>query len=296
MSHQRAKFSGHQTFPLRYGWLEKGYAFVSSERSFNDESAIVALGVGKNMVSSIKYWCEVANIIDNDEATSFGTALLNEEQGWDPYLEDLASWWLLHWQIAANPQFRTSATALFSYLSKPEFSKHDMSEAVLKLAEDGKKAPSDNIIMRDVDCYVRSYCGVKRFEKKPKALDAFACPLQELNLVQPVYEGDMYRLGIGGKASLPAEIIGYTLCEYFHRHNRSVMTIQSLIYQPGSPGRVFALDENAVVEAVQELQEHSKWGGFFSFTEAAGVAQVQCSMPFEEAATLLQYYYYGGGN
>lgn len=296
MNKQRAKFSGHQTFPLRYGWLEKGYTFVSNKRSFNDESAIVDLGVGKNMVSSIKYWCEIANVIYDEETTSFGTALLNEDSGWDPYLEDLASWWLLHWQMVANPLFKTSATALFSHLGKPEFSKHNVSETVLKLAEEDKKAPSDNIIMRDVDCYVRSYCGVKRFEKKPKALDAFACPLQELNLVQPVYEGDMYRLGIGNKASLPAEIIGYAICEYYNRQKRNAMTIQSLLYQPDSPGRVFALDENAVVEAVHELQEHSKWGAFFSFTEAAGVAQVQCSMPFEEAATLLQYYYYGGGN
>jgi len=296
MSHQRVKFSGHQTFPLRYGWLEKGYEFVSNKHSLNDDSAIVVLGVGKNMVSSIKYWCEVANIIQGEETTSFGTALLNENNGYDPYLEDLATWWLLHWQIVANLQYMTSATVLFSYLSKPEFSKHDLSEAVLNLAEDGKKTPSDNIIMRDVECYLRSYCGVKRFDKKTNALDAFACPLQELNLVQPVYEGEMFRLAIGRKVSLPAEILGYTICEFYNRHKRSAMTIQSLLYQPGSPGRVFALDENAVVEAVQELQEHSKWGSYFSFTEAAGLAQVQCSMSFEEAPGLLEHYYNGGGN
>jgi len=57
MQYKKPKFSGHQTFAFRYGWLEKGYNFVKDNRKFNDDDAIVGLGVGKNMVESIKYWC-----------------------------------------------------------------------------------------------------------------------------------------------------------------------------------------------------------------------------------------------
>ena len=166
MNNQRVKFSGHQTFSLRYGWLEKGYEFTASRKSFSHESAIVDLGVGKNMVDSIKYWCDMTGIIKDDVITDFGKQLLDEKSGWDPFLEDQASWWLLHWKLITNPSYKTSGTALFSSLRKPEFSKQDVAEAALRFIDSGKKAPSDNIVMRDVDCFIRSYCGLKRFDKK----------------------------------------------------------------------------------------------------------------------------------
>ena len=48
------KFSGHQTFVFRYGWLEKGVRGVHAcPTLFAEDDALVRLGVGKNMVSSI---------------------------------------------------------------------------------------------------------------------------------------------------------------------------------------------------------------------------------------------------
>lgn len=292
MKKQRVKFSGHQTFSLRYGWLEKGYEFIAAGKSFSHASAIVDLGVGKNMVGSIKYWCDLAGIIEGNVVSRFGKKLLDEASGWDPYLEDLASWWLLHWKLITNPSYKTSGTALFSYLRKPEFSKQDVAEAALRLVDAGKKPPSDNVIMRDVDCFIRSYCRMKRFEKNKSGED-FDCPLLELNLIQAMSEGDFYRFSIGSKTSLPAEIIGYAICEYLGRENKNAMTIQGVLYKEGSPGQVFMLDENALIEAVQELQENSIWGNQFDFTESAGIAQVHCYIALDEADELLRSYYRG---
>lgn len=295
MNNQRVKFSGHQTFSLRYGWLEKGYEFTANGKSFSHKSAIVDLGVGKNMVDSIKYWCDLTEIIQGDVVTNFGRRLLDENSGWDPFLEDPASWWLLHWKLVTNCHYKTSATALFSHLRKPEFSKQDVAEAALRLVDVDKKAPSDSVIMRDVDCFIRSYCGVRRFEKKTPGDESFDCPFQELNLIQTMSSGDFYRFSIGAKTSLAAEIIGYALCKYFEWENKHAMTIQGVLYKEGSPGQVFMLDENALIEAVQELQENSMWSSQFDFTESAGVAQVLCNVDPEEADELLNSYY-GRGN
>ncbi len=291
---KKYRFSGHQTFVLRFGWLEKGFAFISAGKQFSDPNAIVDLGVGKNMVDSIRYWCELAGIVENGKVTPFGRKLLDEENGWDPFLEDNASWWLLHWRLVANPVFQTAGTVLFSALRKPEFSKHDVVEAVLRMIPPGKKAPAENIIMRDVDCYIRSYCGIRRFEKKKVKEESFDCPLQDLHLIQPMIDGGMFRFSIGRKASLPPEIIGYAICEYMGRRNKQSTTIQELLYKQCSPGQVFMLDENALVEAVQELQEDRRWGTMFNFTESAGIAQVHCSVVPEEADQLLNSYYHRG--
>ena len=49
-------FSGHDSFQCRHLWLKKGFDFVKSGKSFSDEDAVVILGVGKNMVNSIRFW------------------------------------------------------------------------------------------------------------------------------------------------------------------------------------------------------------------------------------------------
>ena len=141
MDKPKVKFSGHQTFPLRYGWLEKTYEFVLGGKSFFHESAIVDLGVGKNMVASIKYWAELAGIIENNDLTTFAKNLLDEKTGWDPYLEDLASWWLLHWRIITNPKFQTSGTALFSHIKTQEFSNSLVTKSVFRSTDPNNRAP-----------------------------------------------------------------------------------------------------------------------------------------------------------
>ena len=65
----RPQFSGHETFPLRYGWLKKAYDAVQESSQdikptiFSRPEAIADFGVGKNMVLSIKHWAIMTGII-----------------------------------------------------------------------------------------------------------------------------------------------------------------------------------------------------------------------------------------
>ncbi len=96
-------FARHETFHPRFGWLKKGFDRArNNSRIFLAEDAPVLLGVGKNMVRSIRYWCEAFKLLEDDQPTIFGEALLGD-QGWDAYLEDPASLWLLHWKLLETP-------------------------------------------------------------------------------------------------------------------------------------------------------------------------------------------------
>ncbi|MCC5851088.1 MAG: DUF4007 family protein [Verrucomicrobia bacterium] len=289
---RKLKFSGHQTFCCRYGWLEKGYSFVKRSKTFTDEDAIVDLGVGKNMVASIKYWCEMAQVIENNQTTTFGDKLLDEENGWDPFLEDLASWWLLHWKIITNPICLTAGSVMFTQIRKPEFSKADLLESSLRSFDPNKKTPSDSILMRDIDCYIRTYLSSQNDRLSKKHGEAFECPFQELNLIQRMSEGEIYRFSIGTKLSIPAQLIGYVIADYFGER-RNAMVLQKLLYAPFSPGQIYMLDENALIEALQTLMEHKEWGEAFGFTESAGIAQVYCELSSNDALKLLENYYQG---
>ena len=82
----RPSFSGHETFPLRYGWLKKAYDVIINEDHLNnktiftDEMAVSRFGVGKNMVSSIYHWCLMTGIIEEDVKTK------NLKEKWLKYI------------------------------------------------------------------------------------------------------------------------------------------------------------------------------------------------------------------
>jgi hypothetical protein len=289
---RKPKFSGHQTFVFRFGWLEKGYKFSMENRNFNDESAIIDLGVGKNMVGSIKYWCELTGIIKDNKITEFGNLLLDEQTGWDPYLEDNASLWLLHWKLMTSPDYWHSGSVLFSHLHKPEFSKSDVFEAIDRVFDsESTKRNSQNIILRDIDCYIRLYAGLRHNDSKNKE-DAFGSPFQELNMIQVMRDSELFRFNIGPKTTLPSEVIGYAIWEYMQNTGKVSIRINEALYHEYSPGQVFMLDENSLIEAVENLSSYSLWTPYFRFTESSGIALIYCSLP--DGNDLLQAYYKRG--
>ncbi len=91
-------FSGHESFPCRTLWLKKGYDFIKSNGNFNADDAVVTLGVGKNMVSAIRYWYKVFGF-NSEKFGWIADYLFDNNNGKDKYLEDLATLWLLHFLI-----------------------------------------------------------------------------------------------------------------------------------------------------------------------------------------------------
>ena len=68
-------FSGHESFACKSHWLKRGYDFVLAGHSFNNEDAVVHLGVGKNMVNSIKYWMRAFGLLKNIQ---FQTSIIDK--------------------------------------------------------------------------------------------------------------------------------------------------------------------------------------------------------------------------
>jgi hypothetical protein len=58
----KLRFSGHDTFIVRTFWPKKGYDFIKNGGNFNAEDAVIDLGVGKNMVSSINFWMKALGL------------------------------------------------------------------------------------------------------------------------------------------------------------------------------------------------------------------------------------------
>src|SRR3546814_6442917 len=86
-------FSGHESFAYRYGWLPKLYEAISDDPALfsSDERAILKLGLGRNMVKSIRFWGDAFGLTrqagGETRATEFADRLLDPEAGLDRYLE-----------------------------------------------------------------------------------------------------------------------------------------------------------------------------------------------------------------
>ena len=92
-------FSGHESFSCRMLWPIKGYDYINDGNSFNDPNSVIMLGVGKNMVASIRYWLKALGLTEHDKPSTLAKYLFDEAHGKDRYLESLGTLWLLHFLL-----------------------------------------------------------------------------------------------------------------------------------------------------------------------------------------------------
>jgi len=288
----RFGFSGHQTFPFRYGWLKKGVEQVQKNpRVFSQEDAVSVLGVGKNMVDSIRHWGLATGLLEEDHRSQFRPSYLGEKllQAWDPFLEDTGSLWLLHWRLVSNPARAALWNIAFSHFPRADFSKPELLDFVVALAQRLNLKANPRTIARDIDCLVRMYA-VPPEGGAMVVEDSFSCPLVELGLLQLVRGSDTYRFTIGPKRDLPDLVFAFTLFDYVtvHRGEQCTIPLQELMYGISSPGQAFKLDEGSVEDFLERVR--SLTGGSVEFDATAGLPQAYVRELLRPEDFLAAYY------
>lgn len=291
----RPLFSGHETFPLRYGWLKKAYDAVASEREdpnnkqiFLSDEAIARFGVGKNMVAAMRHWATCCGVIAEDaksgqlSPTAIGDFLFGAA-GVDPYLECAASLWHLHWLLCCGDSGRPLKTTwywVFNHFTNVNFKRDDLVDGLMRLGESrGWKRMSRTTVQRDVECFVRMY------ETRPSGVhgaveDNLESPLAELGLVRGI-KGH-FHLARGGKATLPDGVFVTALNDFWNRLGSTrTLSFEMVAHEPGSPGRVFLLDEPELADRLLGLEEATK--GIFRWSETAGLKQILRDHPLGKA-------------
>ena len=292
-------FSGHQTFPFRYTWLKKGVDAVRDKPTiFSSEDASVTLGVGKNMVSSIRHWGSVAGLIRTDTyergrllPTPLGKAIFDDKDGFDPYLDDPATLWLIHWQISTNINQATAWYWAFNILRENQFTSDTFKKELYEWTRQQKETMrpvSDNTLQRDVNCFIRTYCQSRHTAAIVE--ESFDCPLVELNLIVELPNGDGYEFQRGEKETLPIEVFAAMLIAFWDARfsDRDAMSFRELMYAPISPGRIFRLDEDTMTLYLERLEHLTD--GVLRYDETADLKQVYRSGNLNPMELLERYY------
>ena len=279
------QLSGHETFPLRYGWLKKAFDAVretedqENNRSvFSGPDAIARFGVGKNMVASMRHWANVAGVIEEPTgqkgvATTALGQLIFGEQGLDPYMEDPTTSWLIHWHLCGR-ETKTTWFWAFHYYPSISFERDTLTGGISKLAEDlGWARASVASIRRDVTCFVRTYVA-QATSSHALYEDGFDSPLIELGLIRPSGKRDEFRFVRGPKPSLGTGVFCYAVTDFWNRSfgNANTLSFEALNHEPGCPARAFLLEENDMVDMLTALEGASD--GIYTWSETAGLKQL----------------------
>lgn len=285
-------------------WLTKAYDYrhvvepeLEDRPSYSGVSPIVELGVGKNMVQAIRYWSKVFGLVDEEEQpTEFAHKLLNGG-GWDAYLEDVGSLWLLHAELVLQNK-ATLYSLVFNRLlqRRQEFTSEEVVDFIEEALPDNKLNRST--LKKDFSVFCRNYHA--NFEAKDIE-ESFNGLLTELELLGKERkvgyspEGkqqfqDVWVLQRSERTSLPPELVLYVILRTYSTDDKGALSVgfEQLWKGAFGPGNVFALSRIGLVEQLESLQE--LYPKEVRFSRQAGVEELQVTTDKTPVEYLDLYY------
>ena len=250
---------------------------------------MVDLGLGKNMVRSARFWAQASGMTT---AMAKGRGHTPTELGWlvlgdgglDPFLEDIRTLWLVHWNLSTDVQSPLLAwDFLLNRWQEPDL----VPSRLLKALQDEAARQGDNLspvtLGQHLDTFLHTYVPT-RGRKGEVQEDNLDCPLIELELIVKVGDRELdrsagrrepiYSFRREEKPEITPELFVYCLNDFWQkRHaNAATLTFREVAHGHGSPGQIFKLPEDDVRVRVEQLDRQTK--GVFSYAESANLQQL----------------------
>lgn len=251
------KIKGHQSFHIRRGWIYKGLSKVRENREiFYDKTKVLTdeFGIGSNMITALKYWLEALKLVNRKkigtktvyELTEIAKLILR----YDPYLEEIETWQLLHYNLATNEELATTWYWFFNEYKGNRFNKENLvNNLSIYIEEKYNKEVADRSIKDDITCLLNTY--LSKNIKTPE--DNIESPFAELGLISFVNKknGEV-NYAKSHKYNINMYLSYYILLKL--SEGKEHVDIKKLIESKNSIGSLFNLDSYEVLEIMDKLQ------------------------------------------
>lgn len=279
-------FSGHESFQCKSLWLKKGYDYLLDGNSFTDIDAVAKLGVGKNMVSAIRFWLRAFGLMEADQLQPIATYIFDSDRGRDPFAEDLNTLWLLHFLLVS-----TKVASIYNILfveyqrEKKEFSKQELQSFIKRkcVVPEQKNVYNENTVRKDIGVLLKNYIAPKDL----KAIEDFSSLLIALGLIidtgkQSTNSENLYTFKTNDPSEIASEIILYALI----RMKGTDRTVSFDVLQ--QIALIFGLSMATLIDIIRFLE--TSFPETLVFTDNSGIKNVQFLRDIDENEILNHYY------
>jgi len=267
------KFGGHQSFHLRDQWLYKGIYWTNQSSQIllnnqrNTEKAMQELGVGKNMVDSIRYWLKATRLVETSKTGYVLTATAVEILKKDPYFELDGTLFLIHYLLATNKEEATTWYWFFNHFSADEFEKESLENAFsayIQIKIDRKI--KDTTLDKDLSCLLRMYQSINWTGRKNPETEN-PSPFTKYGWIEK--KGEKFIRNKLNVNDFNIHIFSHILYIFWKEHlgQPESVKLEDLSLKENSLGRVFHFsmeDMNDLVEACSKNNylNYSRTGGY----------------------------------
>lgn len=278
-------FSGHETFPCRNLWLKKGYDFAA-EGNFNALDAVVSLGVGKNMVNSIRYWLKVTGMTKDDHPTELAQHLF-ADNGWDPYCEDELTLWLLHYQLVKTGEASLYKMLFLDYQRRNrEFGKQQLQSFVESACKRDGYDVNSGTLAKDINVLLQNYVYPENVTDPEKCANL----LMNLHLIRFIGKetrinernAEIFGFADVKPEDIPEEVILYALLEY----GRQEKTLSNDVL--ADVALSFCMSMNNLAKILSHIVQ--RYPDVITYTDNSGIRNVHFADDADSLRVLDNYY------
>ncbi len=276
----RYSFSGHESFHCKSLWLKKGYDYLLAGNHFTDNDSVAKLGVGKNMVASIRFWLRAFGLSQSDELTGIAEFLFDTEHGRDPYAEDLNTLWVLHFLLVETGIASIYNLTFVEYQrEKKEFSKDELRNFIKRKCSvpEQRNVYNENTVKKDIGVLLKNYVAPKDL----KNIEDFSALLIGLGLIVNK-DSDVYSYRVTEPEDIAPEIILFALLSI----SGGDKTVSFDVLQKMS--LAFCLPIVSLIEIIRKIEK--LYPGMVIFSDNSGIKNVQFIGELNRFDVLDNYY------
>lgn len=276
----RYSFSGHESFHCKSLWLKKGYDYLLAGNHFTDIDSVAKLGVGKNMVASIRFWLRAFGLSQSDELTDIADFLFDTEYGRDPYAEDLNTLWVLHFLLVMTGIASIYNLTFVEYQrEKKEFSKDELRNFIKRKCSvpEQRNVYNENTVKKDIGVLLKNYVAPKDL----KNIEDFSALLIGLGLIVNK-DSDVYSYRVTEPEDIAPDVILFALLTL----SDGDKTLSFDILQKLS--LVFCLPIISLIDIIRKIEK--LYPGMVVFSDNSGIKNVQFMGELNRFDVLDNYY------
>jgi len=285
------RFARHETFHFREGWLTKGLRKLELEGLtdvFQRKDSMEELGIGSNMVKSLRYWMQATSLTKERGAgkkqqclTNFGEVIYQ----YDRYLEQEITLWLIHYHLATNKEMATAWYWFFNIFDHKEFDEEMFISELKYYISEADEEIAVGSLKKDFDCLISTYLLSNDITYNPE--NNMGCPLQELGLVELIdNKRKRYRLTKRNVLNMPSELFLYGIFNYMKETGQDELSIDSLLNDKKSIGQIFVLGFSELIHILEILQAQ----GHIRVQKTAGLNRVTMLIHSDPLDIIKSYY------